>query len=213
MADVTVAPSSAPSPARAHHDHACRADGVGASLRPYVDLLTGRTPSFTCQADQRFSYCLHLPHAIDTSRSHPLVVSIHGTERAPESYRDGFASLADKHQCVILAPLFPAGIGDPDDVDNYKTLDYRGIRFDLLLLVASSRTDSGICTRIDRRESASAHPAASPCSTRPFRGPRESPTSPSGSADRPRHRAGIRNRARRGTRTRRDLPRRQPLLR
>ncbi|HEY4453953.1 MAG TPA: PHB depolymerase family esterase [Pseudonocardiaceae bacterium] len=105
-----------------------------ASGHPYVDLLTGRTPSFACQADQRFSYCLYVPRDIDTSRAHPLVVTIHGTERAPESYRDGFADLADKHQCVVLAPLFPAGIGDPDDVDNYKTLDYRGIRFDLLLL-------------------------------------------------------------------------------
>jgi poly(3-hydroxybutyrate) depolymerase len=101
---------------------------------PGIDLLTGRTPLFACQTDQRFSYCLYVPRDIDTSRPHPLVVSVHGTERAVESYRDGFADLADKHQCVVLAPLFPAGIGDPDDVHNYKTVDYRGIRFDLILL-------------------------------------------------------------------------------
>lgn len=40
---------------------------LAASGPPYVDLLTGRTPSFACQADRRFSYCLHVPHDIDTS--------------------------------------------------------------------------------------------------------------------------------------------------
>jgi poly(3-hydroxybutyrate) depolymerase len=101
---------------------------------PGIDLLTGRTPLFACQADQRFSYSLYVPRDLDTSRPHPLVVSVHGTKRSVESYRDGFADLADQHQCVVLAPLFPAGVGDPDDVHNYKTLDYRGIRFDRVLL-------------------------------------------------------------------------------
>ncbi|HEY4024271.1 MAG TPA: alpha/beta hydrolase [Pseudonocardiaceae bacterium] len=121
-----------------------------ASGHPYIDLLTGRTPSFACQADQRFSYCLYVPHDIDISRSHPLVVSIHGTERAPESYREGFADLADRHQCVVVAPLFPAGIRDPDDVDNYKTLDYGGIRFDLLLLDMVAEVGARWPVAIDR---------------------------------------------------------------
>lgn len=101
---------------------------------PGIDLMTGRTPLFACQADQRFSYCLYVPRDIDTSRPHPLVVTVHGTERNATGYRDGFAALADAHQCIVLAPLFPAAIGDPDDVDNYKLIDYRGIRFDRLLL-------------------------------------------------------------------------------
>ncbi|QMU74105.1 alpha/beta hydrolase [Streptacidiphilus sp. P02-A3a] len=96
--------------------------------------MTGRTPLFACRADQRFSYCLYVPRDLDTTRPHPLVVTVHGTERDATGYRDAFAALADTHQCVILAPLFPAAIGDPEDIDNYKLIDYRGIRFDQLLL-------------------------------------------------------------------------------
>ncbi|MEJ7757326.1 MAG: hypothetical protein WKF83_14410 [Nocardioidaceae bacterium] len=33
-----------------------------------------------------------------------------------------------------MAPLFPAGIIEPDDIDNYKWLEYHGIRFDKILL-------------------------------------------------------------------------------
>jgi dienelactone hydrolase len=101
---------------------------------PGIELLTGRTPLFACQADQRFSYCLYVPRDIDTSHRHPLVVAVHGTERAVQSYRDAFADLADAHQCVVLAPLFPAAVDDPDDVHNYKLIEYHGIRFDRLLL-------------------------------------------------------------------------------
>jgi len=101
---------------------------------PGIDLLTGRTPLFACQADQRFSYCLYVPRDIDTSHRHPLLVSVHGTERSVQSYRDAFADLADAQQCIVLAPLFPAAVDDPNDFHNYKLIDYRGIRFDRLLL-------------------------------------------------------------------------------
>jgi poly(3-hydroxybutyrate) depolymerase len=101
---------------------------------PGIELLTGRTPLFACQSDQRFSYCLYVPRDIDTSHQHPLVVAVHGTERAVQTYRDAFADLADNTRCVVLAPLFPAGVGDPNDVHNYKLIDYHGIRFDRVLL-------------------------------------------------------------------------------
>lgn len=32
----------------------------------------------------------------------------------------------------MLAPLLPAGIAEPGEVNNYKWLEYRGIRFDRL---------------------------------------------------------------------------------
>ena len=35
---------------------------------------------------------------------------------------------------MVLAPLFPAGIIDPDDLHNFKFIEYRGIRFDHALL-------------------------------------------------------------------------------
>lgn len=96
---------------------------------------TGATPSFAARGDQRFSYCLYVPAAHETAKAPlPLVVLVHGTGRTGPQYRDAFADFAEQHGCVVLAPLFPAGIIDPDDLHNFKFLEYRGIRFDQVLL-------------------------------------------------------------------------------
>lgn len=42
---------------------------------------------------------------------YPLAVIVHGTERRAEGFRDAFRDFAEDHQCVVLAPLFPCGIG------------------------------------------------------------------------------------------------------
>lgn len=97
--------------------------------------LTGATPAYASVHDQRFSYFLYVPprRPGDPER-YPLVVIQHGTGRTAERYRDCFADLAEKDRVIVLAPLFPAGIGDPDDLHNFKFIDYHGVRFDLLLL-------------------------------------------------------------------------------
>ncbi|SDS08897.1 PHB depolymerase family esterase [Microlunatus soli] len=96
---------------------------------------TGATPLFACRSDQRFSYCLYVPHAHrDATEPLPLVVIMHGTGRMAPQYRDAFADFAEQHDCVVLAPLFPAGIDDPDDLHNFKFIEYHGIRFDLIML-------------------------------------------------------------------------------
>ncbi|WP_293865268.1 hypothetical protein [Steroidobacter sp.] len=48
--------------------------------------------------------------------------------------RTQFAAFAEEHGVMVLSPLFVAGIGDPTDVHNYKLIEYRGIRFDEVLL-------------------------------------------------------------------------------
>ena len=96
---------------------------------------SGATPIFASRADQRFHYCLYVPAAHRTAeRPLPLVVIMHGTGRTGPQYRDAFASFAEERGCVVLAPLFPAGIDDPDDLHNYKFIAYHGIRFDRVLL-------------------------------------------------------------------------------
>lgn len=96
---------------------------------------SGSTPFFASRADQRFSYALHLPDVHRTTRTRlPLVVVVHGTMRTAELYRDQLVEFAERHGCVVLAPLFPAGIGDPEDLHNFKFLAYRDIRFDRVLL-------------------------------------------------------------------------------
>ncbi|MGP4021350.1 alpha/beta hydrolase [Saccharopolyspora sp. 5N708] len=95
----------------------------------------GATPLFASRYDQRFSYCLHVPQQHDPDgEALPLVVLQHGTGRRGPQYRDNFSEFAEEHGCIVLAPLFPAAIGDPDDLHNFKFIRYGDIRFDLVLL-------------------------------------------------------------------------------
>lgn len=102
---------------------------------PAWSLLTGATPLQACSQDPRFSYSMYVPTRYWELRSPlPLHVAVHGTARGVEYTRDRFADLSEERGMAVLAPLFPAGIDDPDDVHNYKSLLYRGIRFDEILL-------------------------------------------------------------------------------
>ncbi len=95
----------------------------------------GKTPSFACQADPRFSYCLHVPCAYaDRPQPTRMLVAIHDTMRNNQSLRDLFSEFAEQSNTLVVAPLFPAGIGTPDDLDHYKYLRFRDIRYDEVLL-------------------------------------------------------------------------------
>lgn len=97
----------------------------------------GRTGAIACQADQRFSYCLYVPPALveqERLAEARILVAIHGTGRGNQAVRDLFVSLADHLSLIVLAPLFPSGIVDPDDRDNYKYIEFAGIRFDTVLM-------------------------------------------------------------------------------
>jgi pimeloyl-ACP methyl ester carboxylesterase len=91
----------------------------------------GKTPSFACRADPRFSYCLYVPRQ---ERPHSMLVVVHDTLRNNQALRDLFADYAERSRTLVLAPLFPAGIGDPDDLDEYKCLRVRDLRYDELVL-------------------------------------------------------------------------------
>lgn len=108
----------------------------------------GATPLFACQYDQRFSYCAYIPSHFDRNNpgNHPLLVVIHGTERSPQQYRDALADFAEKTGAIILAPLFPGGIGERGELNSYKMIKYRDIRFDhvLLAMVEEFTEDYGV---------------------------------------------------------------------
>lgn len=107
------------------------------AVQEFSPYDVGRTGAIACQADQRFSYCLYVPPVLvergqlSTAR---ILVAIHGTGRGNHVVRDLFVPLADRLGLIVLAPLFPSGIVDPDDRDNYKYVEFEGIRFDKLLL-------------------------------------------------------------------------------
>lgn len=97
--------------------------------------FVGGTPFFASQHDQRLFYALYVPkdHTPE-SEPLPLVVIQHGTGRSAELYRDRWKPFAIEHRCVVLTPLFPAGLIEPGELHSFKFLEYRGIRFDEELL-------------------------------------------------------------------------------
>ena len=88
---------------------------------------SGPTAFFASQQDQRFSYCLYVPasHRTDTTPL-PLTVVVHGTQRMAERYRDAYRGFAEEHQTVVLAPLFPAGIGEPGGLNGEVVQQFLG---------------------------------------------------------------------------------------
>ncbi|MGE0718724.1 MAG: PHB depolymerase family esterase, partial [Alphaproteobacteria bacterium] len=95
----------------------------------------GKTTVYACRADQRFSYCCYVPKAHEAGdRRLPLLVAVHGTGRGMTAYRDAFAAFAERHGVVVLAPLFPAGITSPDDLNSYKFLRAGDLHYDAVLL-------------------------------------------------------------------------------
>lgn len=89
----------------------------------------GPSPLFAAQVDRRFSYFLYVP-----AEPRHVVVVVHGTQRMAERYRDAYRGFAEEHDCLVVAPLFPAGADEPGDLSGYKRLAFRGTRYDLVLL-------------------------------------------------------------------------------
>lgn len=111
---------------------------------------TGATPMFASQVDQRLHYCLYVPRSLSDDGTAPLVVVQHGTGRTAQKYRTALKDFAERHGAVILAPMFPAGLLDPDDVHNFKFIEYRGIRFDHMLLAIVDEVAARYPVAVDR---------------------------------------------------------------
>lgn len=99
----------------------------------------GRTPTVACRLDQRFSYCLYVPAKYSQRPERPtLLVVLHDTLRNHQALRESFVDYAERANAIVLAPLFPAGIGTPEDLDHYKYLRFGDIHFDEVLLAMAA---------------------------------------------------------------------------
>lgn len=104
------------------------------------DHLQGRLGCVTCygcEFDRRFAYYVYLPHSFGTpeeKEAYPLIALLHGTERSAEGYRNKFKRFAGEMGCAILAPLFPAGIPDPAQLDGYHMVRSGNIDFSEVFL-------------------------------------------------------------------------------
>jgi pimeloyl-ACP methyl ester carboxylesterase len=70
----------------------------------------------------------------ENAANYRIASVIHGTLRAAEKLRDAFVDFADETNTLILAPLFPCGIIDHEDIHNFKFIKFHDIRFDQVLL-------------------------------------------------------------------------------
>ncbi|KAL5334219.1 hypothetical protein BJX70DRAFT_391603 [Aspergillus crustosus] len=92
-------------------------------------LMVGHVPLRALACDPRVSYALYIPptrydadHNPNITKP-PLLAWIHGTDRKWSALNeDQMVSFADRMPCAILAPLFPAGLDGPNDLDSYKML-------------------------------------------------------------------------------------------
>lgn len=111
----------------------------------------GRTTGFASQSDPRFSYWLHVPRCYRTSPpAHGrMLVAVHGTDRNVPMLRTLFEEFSERHGVLVLAPHFPAGLGNPEDVDAYKYLRAFGVNYDeaLLQIVSEVATRYGCDSR------------------------------------------------------------------
>jgi pimeloyl-ACP methyl ester carboxylesterase len=108
-------------------------DFDAAGLTPY-DI--GPTPFFVSRMDPRCSFCLFVPERYDpvAPGPHPVIVAIHGTDRPAQEYRDRLIPFAEEHGCIVVAPLFPAGLTAPWEIESYKLMRPDEMRSDLILL-------------------------------------------------------------------------------
>ncbi|GAD96987.1 conserved hypothetical protein [Paecilomyces variotii No. 5] len=99
-------------------------------------FLLGHIPLKALASEPRVSYAMYIPpdHYDTESPRLPLLVSVHGTGRNLSGlYGEELVSFANSTPCAILAPLFPAGLDGPNDLDSYKNLISLTLRSDLEL--------------------------------------------------------------------------------
>ncbi|KAJ5949922.1 hypothetical protein N7454_001506 [Penicillium verhagenii] len=101
--------------------------------------LVGHVPLKALSSDPRISYTLYIPPSHyqtgPNAKKLPLLVWIHGTRRKLDALDGGdLVAFAESTPCAILAPLFPAGLDGPNDLDSYKSMRSKTLRSDLALL-------------------------------------------------------------------------------
>lgn len=95
----------------------------------------GFTVHEACAADPRFSYSLFVPpSALESSVAPKLIVSVHGTGRQFERSLSSLAEFARANNCIVMCPLFSAGVSGDRNLHGYKYLIEGDIRYDLVLL-------------------------------------------------------------------------------
>ena len=119
-------------------------------------FLLGHIPQKVLASKPYISYAAYIPptkytkvSVEESGNQLPLLVYVHGTGRNLSPLRDELSRFADSVPCAVVAPLFPAGLEHPNDLDSYKHLRSPSVRFDEALLEILEEVGyrwPGICT-------------------------------------------------------------------
>jgi pimeloyl-ACP methyl ester carboxylesterase len=78
---------------------------------------------------------MYVPRAISAGRKPDrILLAVHGTDRVNQQVRDLFSDFAESTNTLVVAPLFPAGLGHDYELDDYKLLSVGSLRFDRIAL-------------------------------------------------------------------------------
>ncbi len=96
----------------------------------------GKTMSYFCPKDKRFTYRLYVPSQLSQSsaKNCTICVAIHGSLRTPERKVDTWREFAEYMNCLILAPLFTGNVFDDGNNNGYKYIKEKDIRYDQLVI-------------------------------------------------------------------------------
>lgn len=110
--------------------------GLTSEIRNNLFGDTDLNMLWSCSADPRFCYWVHIPddYRQEENPELQLMVIIHGTGCAVENYVKEARSWSDAHHVAILAPLFPSGLINKSDFNSYKLLNCDGVHYDEILL-------------------------------------------------------------------------------
>ncbi|KAI1097573.1 alpha/beta-hydrolase [Jackrogersella minutella] len=107
-----------------------------------------QVPLMALQVDPRISYALYIPKSHYTPNPNgsgstggklPLLVYVHGTGRNISAIYSDLVPFTNSTPCAVLAPVFPAGMDGPNDLDSYKQLRSSMLCSDLGLLAVLDR--------------------------------------------------------------------------
>lgn len=96
----------------------------------------GKATVMASRIDPRFPYALFVPYRFDQMdhSKTSIIVSVHGTGRSHSLYRDLFAEFAEYHNCIVIAPLFPASVLGDGNLHGYKFIAEDDIRYDRIVI-------------------------------------------------------------------------------
>lgn len=96
----------------------------------------GKATIYASKVDARFPYALFVPYRFDQMdrTETTILVAMHGTGRTQLTYRDLFSEFAEYHNCIVVAPLFPAGVLGDSNLHGYKFIEEGDIRYDRVML-------------------------------------------------------------------------------